>query len=106
MRPGDLKNNFDDVYENIKNFKLIRDSLNSVLPITKVQMVLTQETHLEQKEFYDLFNDYVDDVSVKQYTERGGDLEYLKDELIKSNKIDKNLTDNELLRDLKGNLYF
>tara|TARA_Y100000816_G_C26091918_1_gene577172 strand:- start:689 stop:2002 length:1314 start_codon:yes stop_codon:yes gene_type:complete len=106
LRPGRFKkNNFDDVYENIKNFKLIRDSLNSVLPITKVQMVLTQETHLEQKEFYDLFNDYVDDVSVKQYTERGGDLEHLKDELIKSNKIDKNLTDNELLRDPKGNLY-
>ena len=68
-------------------------------------MVLTEETYQEQDNFFHLFNDYVDDVSVKQYTERGGELDYLKDGLIKSNKIDKSLKDNELLRDQKGDLF-
>ena len=67
-------------------------------------MVLTEETYQEQDNFSS-FNDYVDDVSVKQYTERGGELDYLKDGLIKSNKIDKSLKDNELLRDQKGDLF-
>ena len=53
------------------------------MPITKVQMVLTEQTSNEQEQFFELFNDYVDDVSVKQYTERGGDLEYLKENLLK-----------------------
>jgi MoaA/NifB/PqqE/SkfB family radical SAM enzyme len=106
LRPGRFKkNNFDDVYLNIKNFKSVRESLNSVLPITKVQMVLTEETHEEQDSFFNLFNEYVDDVSVKQYTERGGELDHLKDELIKTKKIDKSLKNNELLRDQKGNLF-
>ena len=34
-------------------------------------MVLTKDTRNEQKEFFDLFKDIVDDVSVKQYSERG-----------------------------------
>ncbi len=106
LRPGRFKkNNFDDIYNNIKNFKSVRENLKSVLPITKVQMVLTEETYQEQDNFFHLFNDYVDDVSVKQYTERGGELDYLKDGLIKSNKIDKSLKDNELLRDQKGDLF-
>lgn len=106
LRPGRFKkNNFDNIYENIKNFKKVRDSLNSFLPLTKVQMILTQDTHSEQEEFYKLFNEYVDDVSVKQYTERGGELEYLKQDLIKEKKIDSELKDNELLRDHKGNLF-
>ena len=106
LRPGRFKkNNFDNIYENIKNFKKLRESLNSVLPITKVQMVLTQDTHSEQEEFYKLFKEYVDDVSVKQYTERGGELEYLKKDLIKEKKIDTTLKDNELLRDRQGNLF-
>jgi MoaA/NifB/PqqE/SkfB family radical SAM enzyme len=88
LRPGRFKkNNFDDVYLNIKNFKSVRESLNSVLPITKVQMVLTEETHEEQDSFFNLFKEYVDDVSVKQYTERGGKLDHLKNELIKKKKL-------------------
>ena len=84
LRPGRFKENkFDDIYENIKNFKKIKENLNSILPITKVQMVLTEQTSNEQEQFFELFNDYVDDVSVKQYTERGGDLEYLKENLLK-----------------------
>ena len=46
-------------------------------------MVLTHETRNEQEQFFKLFDNYVDDVSVKQYTERGGDLEYLKESLLK-----------------------
>ena len=42
------------MYLNIKNFKSVRESLNSVLPITKVQMVLTEETHEEQDSFFNL----------------------------------------------------
>ena len=40
-------------------------------------MILTKETFHEQKKFFDLFNNYVDDVSVTQYTERGGKIEDL-----------------------------
>ena len=35
-------------------------------------MVLTNDTFDEQDEYFSLFKDIVDDVSVKQYTERGG----------------------------------
>ena len=106
LRPGRFKENkFDDVYENIKNFKKIKENLNSILPITKVQMVLTHETRNEQEQFFKLFDNYVDDVSVKQYTERGGDLEYLKESLLKEKKINFSQKDNELLKDQKGDLY-
>ncbi len=106
LRPGRFKENkFDDIYENIKNFKKVKENLNSVLPITKVQMVLTHDTRNEQDQFFKLFNNYVDDVSVKQYTERGGDLEYLKESLIKEKKINFSQKDKELLKDQKGDLY-
>ena len=53
LRPGRFKkNNFDDIYNNIKNFKSVRENLKSVLPITKVQMVLTEETYQEQDNFF------------------------------------------------------
>ena len=106
LRPGRFKENkFDDIYENIKNFKKIKENLNSILPITKVQMVLTEQTSNEQEQFFELFNDYVDDVSVKQYTERGGDLEYLKENLLKEKKINFSKKYKELLKDQKGDLY-
>ena len=44
----------------------------SSFPRTKIQMVLTNDTFKEQEEYFSLFKDIVDDVSVKQYTERGG----------------------------------
>ena len=78
MRPGRFKtNSFEKVYENIKLFNKIRTELNSKFPITKIQMVMTQETRNEVDEFYKLFGDIVDDVTVTQYNERGGNLEDL-----------------------------
>ena len=47
-------------------------------------MVLTKDTRDEIEDFFDLFSNYVDDVTVTQYTERGGNLEKIpKKEKIK-----------------------
>jgi len=81
MRPGRFeKNTFEKVYENIKNFKKIRDNSNSKFPITKIQMILTEDSRIEVENFYSLFSDYVDDVTVTQYNERGGNLEDIDEE--------------------------
>jgi hypothetical protein len=40
-------------------------------------MILTEQTFPEQDDFFRLFEDCVDDVSIKQYTERGGKLSEL-----------------------------
>jgi len=73
MRPGRFKkNNFDKIYKNILDFYNLKKELKSEFPRTKIQMVLTEETHEEQDEYFSLFKDIVDDVSVKQYSERGG----------------------------------
>ena len=60
-------------------------------------MVLTNESRKEINDFYDLFSTCVDDVTVTQYTERGGNLESIskdkKDKLINylnENNLDKN----------------
>ena len=37
-------------------------------------MILTDETRKLKEEYFELFKNIVDDVSVKQYTERGGNL--------------------------------
>ena len=75
MRPGRFKtNHFENVYANIRRFAEIRACTGARLPRTKVQMVLTADTFGEQEQFFDLFTDCVDDVSVKAYTERGGEL--------------------------------
>lgn len=80
MRPGRFeKNNFDNIYKNILNFSKIRKKLNSPFPRTKIQMILTDETRKGQEEYYKLFKNIVDEVSVKQYTERGGNLNDLKE---------------------------
>ena len=98
MRPGRFKHNkFEEVYENIKNFKLIRDKLKSKFPVTKIQMILTKDSRGEVENFFKLFSDYVDDVTVTQYNERGGNLddidnenrEFLKNYLNK-NKLPEN----------------
>lgn len=74
-RPGRFSNNsFEQVYANIKGFKRIRDSIGSKFPRTKIQMILTEETYKEQQSFLELFWDYVDEVTVTQYSERGGGL--------------------------------
>ena len=78
MRPGRFaRNSFDAVYGNIRTFHESRKRLNSPFPFTKIQMVLTEDTYDEQEAFFELFNDCVDDVSVKAYTERGGSLKDL-----------------------------
>ena len=60
-------------------------------------MVLTKDTRDEIEDFFDLFSNYVDDVTVTQYTERGGNLEKIPkkeknkiDELIKKNDLSNN----------------
>ncbi len=81
MRVGRFAENcFETVYENIRRFARIRAELGSPLPRTKIQMILTEDTFHEQESFFRLFEDCVDDVSVKAYTERGGSLPDLDDE--------------------------
>ncbi len=78
MRPGRFKaNSFEHVYGNIRRFAEIRDAMGSPFPYTKIQMILTAETFGEQESFHRHFDDCVDDVSVKQYTERGAGLDEL-----------------------------
>ena len=112
MRPGRFsKNKFEDVYENIKNFQKIRKEMNSVFPRTKIQMVLTDDTRSEQKKYFELFGDIVDDVSVKQYTERGGNLKdidknfkkHLKEDV--SNLKNKFGSEASILKDSNNNIF-
>ena len=62
---------------------------------TKIQMILTEETRKEQDEYYKLFKDIVDEVSVKQYTERGGNLSDLNEKFY--GKLSKN--NDELIKE-------
>ena len=93
MRPGRFsKNNFDDIYKNIKNFSKIRNKLKRTkFPRTKIQMILTDETRKAQNEYFNLFKDIVDEVSVKQYTERGGNLSDLNQKFEKEIKSKKKI---------------
>jgi len=110
MRPGRFnKVLFEDVYENIKTFSRVRDEMGAVFPRTKIQMILTEDTFREQDVFLKLFNDYVDDVSVKAYTERGGDIHDLDG--ITYNRIKDFVSNNKLSlktpywKDSKGDIY-
>jgi MoaA/NifB/PqqE/SkfB family radical SAM enzyme len=110
MRPGRFNiNKFEDIYENIKNFNKIKKLKNSVFPRTKIQMVLTDETYNEISEFKKLFKDIVDDVSLKQYTERGGVFTDLGEELkakISKKNFDKEKFKNHIfMKDIDGQLY-
>jgi MoaA/NifB/PqqE/SkfB family radical SAM enzyme len=118
MRPGRFKkNHFDKIYQNIENFSKLKKSMKSSFPRTKIQMVLTDDTFAEQEEYFNLFKDIVDDVSVKQYTERGGKIsdigeEYLqksttyRDDIIKKfldiKKVDPT---SEVMRDSEGGIF-
>lgn len=80
-RPGRFKKNtFDKVYNNIKTFSETRKKMGRKFPRTRIQMILTKETFQEQDSFYDLFSDYVDEVIVNPYSERGGSLSELNEE--------------------------
>ena len=92
MRPGRFKkNNFNEIYENILNFHKLKIKLKSAFPRTKIQMVLTEDTFAEQDEYYSLFKDIVDDVSVKQYTERGGKISDVGEEYLRSACSNENI---------------
>lgn len=110
MRPGRFgPNGFDAVYANIRRFAEIRRELGSPFPRTKIQMILTEETFAEQESFYALFEDCVDDVSVKQYTERGGNLAELDAEsrfLVARALAERALPDDTpIFRDKDGGLF-
>ena len=78
MRPGRfIDNKFEKVYENIKRFSEIKKRLNTKFPVTKIQMILTEDSRDEVNNFYDLFNSIVDEVTVTQYNERGGNFQEL-----------------------------
>ncbi len=71
MRPGRFKENkFDQIFQNIKKFSELKIKKKSKFPRTKIQMVLTDDTFNEVESFYKLFDGIVDDISIKQYTER------------------------------------
>lgn len=74
-------------------------------------MVLTKDTRSELDSFLNIFKECVDDVSVKQYSERGGKLEdineEMKEKLIK--KLGKNVKDldpqSSVMLDSENNIY-
>ena len=108
MRPGRFKkNNFEPIIKNISNFSKIRKEMGSVFPRTKIQMVLTQETRKEKDEFFNLFKDIIDDVSVKQYSERGGRLKDIEDS-VKENikeKIKKYDKNTDIMLDIDSTVF-
>jgi len=101
-------NSFEKVYENIRCFKEIRTSMNAFFPRTRIQMILTEETFHEQKKFIELFKDCVDDVSVKAYTERGGNISDLEAEiqqdLLPTLKTKNLPLDSPYWRDMSGRI--
>ena len=110
MRPGRFEeNSFENVYSNIKTFSEIRSKMKASFPRTKIQMIRTDQTFSERDTFYSLFNNYVDDVSVKQYTERGGALSELDDQtrsdLEKALKLRNLPIDTPFFRDKDGSIY-
>jgi MoaA/NifB/PqqE/SkfB family radical SAM enzyme len=110
MRPGRFKDNrFEEVYENIRRFSEIRSVKGALFPRTKIQMILTSETFSERESFYTLFEEYVDDVSVKQYTERGGKLSELDpttQQRLQTTLVERNLSpDTPFFRDKDGKLF-
>jgi len=109
MRPGRFKKNkFENVYQNIKRFKKIKDKMSAQLPYTKIQMILTKDTMNEVDSFFKLFENYVDDISLNQYTERGGNLDELNDSEL--NNYKKKIKEKKLpyntpyLRDIFRNI--
>lgn len=81
MRPGRFKENeFENVVGNLTRFHQIREEMGNPFPYIKVQMIMTDETRHEIDQYHALFRDIADEVTVTQYTERGGSLNDLPDE--------------------------
>ena len=97
-RPGRFTNNtFEKVYSNIENFHYIKNKLKAHFPFTKIQMILMDQTRNEIEDFYKNFSSIVDEVTVTQYSERGGkisNLEKDKIDIIKSYFKKNNLPDD------------
>jgi MoaA/NifB/PqqE/SkfB family radical SAM enzyme len=109
MRPGRFrKNSFEDVYGNIVNFSKIREEMGMMFPRTKIQMILTEESYDEQQQFFNLFNEYVDEVTVTQYSERGGNIEDLsKEDRVRYKELCSRLglpDDSPYMHDADGNI--
>jgi len=109
MRPGRFgENTFDQVYANIRGFARVRAEMGSPFPFTKIQMILTEETFSEQDSFFSLFDEVIDDVSVKAYTERGGKLSDVDPDTrarVEAALADRGLSDDTpYWRDADGNL--
>ena len=52
MRPGRFKkNDFDEIYQNILKFNKIKKEMKSKFPRTKIQMILTDQTRKDKKNF-------------------------------------------------------
>ena len=110
MRIGRFKkNSFENVYKNIVNFKKVKKQTGSKFPLTKIQMILTKENSKIKNNFFKLFKNIVDDISVKAYTERGGKLVDIDEKILKKikrkfgNKNDyKNFNH---WKDIKDNIY-
>ena len=64
-------NNFEDVVGNIRNFCNEQSKRGQAFPWTRVQMVLTPDAINEQVQYKELFDEYVDEVCVNNYDERG-----------------------------------
>ena len=109
MRPGRFKENtFEEVYKNIKNFNEMKLKLNSKFPRTQIQMIITKDTVNEIDSYYKLFSNIVDDVSVKNFTDRGENLDALsEDEKIKVMNFCefKKIKFKNYWRDSENNLY-
>lgn len=109
MRPGRFENNsFEQILSNIRNFSKIKKNMKSKFPRTKIQMVLTKETRKEKDSFFKLFKDIVDDVSVKQYSERGGkikDIDEEKKKFVKEKLNDQGYDDAEVLFDVDDSVF-
>ena len=98
LRPGRFKTNkFEEVYENIKSFHQIKKKMKAKFPISKIQMILTKDTREEVDDFFSSFEDIVDDVTITQYNERGGNIADLTSE--QKIKLERYLPKNNLPKD-------
>ena len=105
MRPGRFKENkFEDVYTNIRQFGELRNSSTRKFPFTRIQLVVTEKTESEIDSFKRLFSDIVDDVSTKQYTERGGKMTDLASSDRK--KLDDHVHDDDYILKTNDGKFF
>ena len=70
LRPGRFhKNNFEQVYGNIKDLHKLK-KIKFKISNNKIQMILTKDQR-GTNNFFEIFGDIIDDVTVTQYNERG-----------------------------------